>query len=64
MSLSTQFADHSWGTPTLPSVEYQGCGGLKLTIPSAKVKYAWCFTCIYGMYGDIFTFTEVKVEQL
>jgi hypothetical protein len=65
MSLSAQFADHSWVTPNFPSVEYRGCSGLKLTIPSAEVKYAWCYTCnIYGMYGDELTFTEVQVEQL
>jgi hypothetical protein len=64
MSLFAQFAEHSWVTPNFPSVEYRGCSGLKLTIPSAEVKYAWCYTCIYGMYGDELTFTEVQVEQL
>jgi hypothetical protein len=61
LSLSTQFADHSWGTPTFVSVEYRGCSGLKLTISSAEVKYAWCYTCIYG---DRFSCTEVQLEQL
>ena len=50
MSLSAQFADHSWGTPTFPSVEYRGCSGLKLTIPSTEVA---CAIPVFMVYTKI-----------